>query len=99
MSAILCWQLYSACMVIEFDSVEQTYILFITGANVRDHVGLTTAHWIVLYYRKICMRVEPSWSYCSWIYNYLCNQYISPLKLWVRIPIGVLDTTLCDKVC
>ena len=40
-----------------------------------------------------------SWSYGSWIYNYLCNQYVSPL-MWVRIPLrrGVLDTTLCDKV-
>jgi uncharacterized surface protein with fasciclin (FAS1) repeats len=25
-----------------------------------------------------------SWSYCSWIYNYLCNQYLSSLT-WVRI--------------
>jgi hypothetical protein len=25
-----------------------------------------------------------SWSYGSWIYNYLCNQYLSPLKLWVQ---------------
>jgi len=34
-------------------------------------------------------------------YSYLCNQCISPLMLWVWIPIrqGVLDTTLCDKVC
>ena len=42
-----------------------------------------------------------SWSYGSWIYKYLCNQYLSPLKLWVRIPLGqgVFDTTLCDKVC
>ena len=41
------------------------------------------------------------WSYDSWIYNYLCNQCLSPLMLWVRIPFrrGVLDTTLCDKVC
>jgi hypothetical protein len=29
----------------------------------------------------------PSWLYGSWIYNYLCNQYLSPLKLWVRIPL------------
>ena len=29
----------------------------------------------------------------GWIYNYLCNQYLPPLKQ------GVLDTTLCDKVC
>ena len=29
------------------------------------------------------------------------NQCLSPLKLWVRTPSwrGVLDTTLCDKVC
>jgi len=27
-----------------------------------------------------------SWSYGSWIYNYLCNQCLSPL-LWVRISI------------
>ena len=27
-----------------------------------------------------------SWSYGSWMYNYLCNQCVSPLKLWVRIP-------------
>jgi hypothetical protein len=42
-----------------------------------------------------------SWSYGSWFYNYLCNQCLSPLTLWVLIPLswGVLDTTLCDKVC
>jgi hypothetical protein len=40
-------------------------------------------------------------SYGSLINNFLCNQcLISPLPLWVRIPLrrGVLDTTLCDKV-
>ena len=38
-----------------------------------------------------------SWSYGSWICNYLCNQW---LTLRVRIPLrrGVLDTTICDKV-
>jgi hypothetical protein len=42
-----------------------------------------------------------SWSYGGWIYNCLCNQCPSPLTLWVRILLrqGVLDTTLCDKVC
>jgi hypothetical protein len=32
--------------------------------------------------------------------TYLVNQCLSPLKLWVRIPLmrGILDT-LCDKVC
>jgi hypothetical protein len=26
-----------------------------------------------------------SWSYGSWIYNYLCNQCLSSLTLWVWI--------------
>ena len=40
----------------------------------------------------------PSWSYGSWNYNYLCNQCLSPLMLWVRILIRPGCTTLCDKV-
>ena len=41
-----------------------------------------------------------SWSYGSWIYNYLCNQCLSPLT-WVQIWLrgGALNTTLSDKVC
>jgi hypothetical protein len=47
------------------------------------------------------LRPSWSWSYGSWIYNYLCNQCLSPITLWVRIPLrwGVLDTTVCHKVC
>jgi hypothetical protein len=44
-------------------------------------------------------KAKPSWSYGSWIYNYLCNQCLSPLMLWVRISIRAMCTTLCDKVC
>jgi hypothetical protein len=35
-----------------------------------------------------------SWSYGSWMYNYLCNQCLSQITLWVRIPLrrGVLHT-------
>jgi hypothetical protein len=42
-----------------------------------------------------------SWSYGSWIYDYLCNQYLSPLTFWIRIPLRkciLLDTTLWNKV-
>jgi hypothetical protein len=39
------------------------------------------------------------WSYGSWIYNYLCNQCLPPLMLWVRISIRARCTTLCDKDC
>jgi hypothetical protein len=34
-----------------------------------------------------------SWSYGRCVYNYLCNQYLSPLKSRSN------NTTLCDKVC
>jgi len=30
-----------------------------------------------------------SWSHGSWTYNYLCKQCLSPVKLWVRIPLIV----------
>ena len=42
-----------------------------------------------------------SWSCGNWIYNYLCSQCLSPLRLWVKIPLMVrcTHTTLCDKVC
>ena len=34
------------------------------------------------------------------IYSYLCNQFLSPLTLWVRIQLrrGVFDTTLCGAL-
>jgi hypothetical protein len=37
----------------------------------------------------------------GFIYNYLCNQCLSPLKLKFepRSWRGVLDITLCDKAC
>ena len=40
-----------------------------------------------------------SWSYDDWINNYICNERLSPLTVWVRILLGVFGTTLCDKVC
>ena len=55
------------------------------------------SHTVSIHIRKLWGQ-SWSWLYGSWIYNY--NQCLSPLKLWVRIPLrrGALDT-LCDKVC
>jgi len=39
------------------------------------------------------------WSHDIWIYNYICNQCLLPLMLWVRISIRARCTTLCDKAC
>jgi hypothetical protein len=59
--------------------------------------------WFSQYFSQItfhCYRdLSKGESYGSWIYNYLCNQCISPLTLWVRISIRARCTTLCDKVC
>jgi len=48
---------------------------------------------------KLTYGLSWSWSYGSWIYNYLCNQCLLPLMLWVRFSIRMRCTTLCDKVC
>ena len=60
-------------------------------------------HLIKKYCQTYILKLVPSWSwsYGCWIYNYLCNQCLSPLTLCVRILLRrcVLDTTLCDKVC
>jgi hypothetical protein len=71
----------------------QTHLLFPLLKNL--HVS-----WLAMYNRHLPTMLR-SWSYGTWIYNYLCNQCLSPLTLWVWIPLrwSVLDTTLCDKVC
>jgi hypothetical protein len=46
-----------------------------------------------------CRGTSRPWSHGSWIYNYPCNQSVSPLMLRVRISIRTRCTTLCDKVC
>ena len=40
-----------------------------------------------------------SWSYGSWIYNYLCTQCLSPLMFWLRMSVRARCTTLSDTVC
>ena len=58
--------------------------------------------WLSVAYHSAATRGQSwSWSYGSWIYNCLCNQCLSRLTLWGRIPVrlGVLDTTLYDNVC
>ena len=52
----------------------------------------------IYFHRHETQTVGP-WSYGSWIYNYVCNQCLSPLMLWVRISIRARCTTLYDKVC
>ena len=56
---------------------------------------------VIFNYLQSSEGLSRSWSYGSWIYNYLCNQCLSPLTMLVRTPLrrGVLNTTVCDQVC
>jgi hypothetical protein len=54
---------------------------------------------IIILFCRPFWRTSWSLSYDSWIYNYLCNQCLSPLMLWVQISTRTRCTTLCDKVC
>jgi len=42
--------------------------------------------FFVLFFVFVFLGLSWSWSFGSWIYSYLCNQFLSPLKLWLRIP-------------
>ena len=67
----------------------------------KNHWFLPLHHIEVQLYYWSSYGSSLSWLYDSWNYNYLCNQCLSSLTLWVRIPLerSMLNTTLCDKVC
>ena len=67
-------------------------------SNLFNEMMVNPVHFIEFYISKV-NQWGSSWSYGSWIYNYLCNQCLSPLMLWVRITISARCTTLCDNVC
>jgi hypothetical protein len=65
------------------DTAVLLYLLYIIVVNYLASLILLTRFWNG---DTLPNNVGPSWpwTYCSWIYNYLCNQCLSPLKLWVR---------------
>jgi len=73
----------------------RTPYIFCRGVMVIDEKNFSTQRYSSKDARDRCGRDL----YGSWIYNYLCNQCLSPLMFWVRISIRTRCTTLCDKVC
>ena len=65
------WHCKCLNLIIPYSVVQYAWVVFI----LRNIIGLLHKYWW-----------GPSWvwSYGSWIYNYLCNQCLSSLKLWVR---------------
>ena len=81
--------------LISCDFYIEIKILFVISRDLNLNWGL--------YFLKLSIYLGPSWSwsYGSWIYHYQCILCLSPLKSWVETYSwwGVLDKTLCDKVC
>ena len=80
------------------------FLVYISYTCIIKHVKIYRSYQnIVRVIVRHLLTVGPSWpwSYGSWIYNYLCNQCISLLKLrvWILLIVRILNTTLCDKVC
>jgi hypothetical protein len=94
-SKIIFWQVMRKWNKIHKKNTTLLEVLKFNLNNSRNRNKMdTTSH--------LSQRPPWSWSYGSWIYDYLCNQCLSPLTLWVRISnmLDVLDTIpLCDEVC
>jgi hypothetical protein len=69
-------------------------IWFLHDFNM-DFLSRSPSKSVLFYLLQLLSR---PWSYGSWIYNYLGNQWLSPL-MWVQISIRARCTTLCDNVC
>ena len=67
-------------------------IKFSAQFKVLGAIKQTCLNWIHYLLTITCM---------EFLLIYMCNHCLSPLKLWVLIQLrrGVLDTTVCDKVC
>jgi hypothetical protein len=66
---------------LRYVSIKQMPIIVRTSAVHRvylQYVISTKFPFLLIFWGPSC-----SWSYGSWIYNYLSNQCLSPLKLWV----------------
>jgi hypothetical protein len=71
-------------------------VLFRNNSDSVIFVFVLILHFVFLYPKFIRGPLWPC-SYGSYIYNYLCNQCLSPL-VWVRISIRARCTTLCDNI-
>ena len=92
--------------VVSWQSVLLVVETGVPGENHRPvaYHWQTSVTWCCIEYAPHLSEIRApnvSRSYGSWIFNYLCIQCLTPLKLWVLIPLMVRCTraTLCDRVC
>ena len=88
------WNCWSSLFKLSFHNYKSNWE-WAVNIIIKSFSFLFTIIFLLIY----LMGASWPWSYGSWIYNYLCNQCLSPLMLWVWISIRAKCTTLCDKVC
>jgi hypothetical protein len=85
-------KLQSICAVLTFDpQLKKILAYFIKDRYQKYYKYFNFFMLIVFSYTgcDLCLSLSGpswSWSYGSWVYNYLCNRFLSPLMLWIRIP-------------
>jgi hypothetical protein len=85
----------------------KSVFIHILSLNHRHHIAWNHCKGLKLHYAHNTLLIHSKYRRNrrspdrSLIYNYLCNQCLSPQTLWVRISPrrGVFDATLCDKIC
>jgi hypothetical protein len=95
---IIIWKISTSWERVQISSLKTMLYLFLKLVYIND-IFSDNIYIKTQLKPPILRRLSWTWSYASWIYNYLCNQCLSSLMLWVRISIRVRCTTLCDKVC
>ena len=93
-------------MILHIWSLQINHQLYLHWFHMSSEITLTGYSWAIdghwpIYNCYGTWRLSWSWSYCSWICNQLYIQCLSPVELWVCIRSwrGLIDTTLCDKIC
>jgi len=83
-------------IIINLLSTSRSFVLVLEKWPIITLFPINTESWFVPFWVSSHCGKGQSWSYDSWIHNYLCNQCLSPLTLWLRIPLGqgVLDTSV-----
>ena len=75
------WQIISLCLI--FHQRQTHHVMVMENLKMVRLVTRQTP--LNIPNKLLCITLQgQSWSYGSWIYNYLCNQCLSPLMLWVR---------------
>ena len=75
------------------DSSHVNIIFLSSPLKLLGHWNHALPRWLMVFMKSttelpyLILIQGPSWSYGSWIYNYPCNQFLSPLTLWVQNPV------------